>query len=103
MTRADGRYEASRPKPSEDAEVEEDVTKVCQVWNDGGANDRYTILPEPIRNFANSLPSSSRRLFQIRHPIPTLHQSHSFRLVVGNSSVSTKKSACSPRKAAMNG
>lgn len=26
---ADGRYEASRPKSSEDAEVEEDVTKVC--------------------------------------------------------------------------
>ena len=82
---ADGRYEASRPKTSEE-EVEEDVTKVRITQE--RADSRSTTHPGPIPNSANLLPSCSKH----PSPIPRVdNQSHSSHLVVGNNYVSMRK------------
>jgi hypothetical protein len=86
----DYRYEASRPKASEE-DSEEDVTKVPQaaIKNVGIADDRYITPPEPIPNSANLLPSYSKP------PSPThqmvVSQYRSSHSVVVNNCVSTRK------------
>ena len=82
---ADGRYEASRPKTSEE-EVEEDVTKVRIAKE--RADNRSTTHPGPIPNSANLLPSFSKHPSLIQRMDS---QSHSSPLVVENNYVLMRK------------